>query len=209
MKNMKPQWKITLMAVVLGAWLCAPQMVHAENDTPKAKNKPVLAGPKADKESRGDKRFNGDRVKGSDFQAALESLNLTDAQKEQIKAFVVEGRAARAKWQKDNGEQLAALRKQMEDARKAGDQAGMKDAGQKLKDLHAQAPQNAQINKNVRSVLTEEQTKLFEAKMKEIRQNRMANHKKKDMSEHKGKDKKAGKNKEGKKTTGDDDKLDL
>lgn len=186
-------FQASTLAVAAVAMLAGPCVMTAHADD--AADQPVLAGPKADKKGNADgKRFNGEHKRGDAIQKLLVSLNLTEDQKAKVKDIMVEAHTARQEWQKANGEQLKAIQKEMTDAKEAKDKDKMKEAFGKMKDLRATMPKPMENIAKIRDVLTADQQATFDAKIKELKEQRMnADGKQNRKAGKDGKDGKAGK----------------
>lgn len=172
MKNtFKRYLQFGALVVVTGCMFASPGMLRADDAaTPKNTDKPVLAGPKAERHAKGHgKRFNGRKQHRNIMQESLDSVNLADDQKDQVKTIVVDSRTARKAWQKDHAEELKSIREEVKSARVAKDKEKLTEANTKLKALRADAPKPKDAFDKIRGVLTPDQLTAFDAKIKELR----------------------------------------
>lgn len=160
-------------AIIATTMLAGPGVMELQ--AKEGSDKPVLAGPKAEKEgdNKG-KRFDGERKRDGDaLHKLLSELNLTSEQKEKVKDIMVEARTARAEWYKTNGEKMKELQKEMQAAREAKDQEKGKAVGEQVKALRESMPKPQENMAKVREVLTPEQQTVFDAKIQEMKEQRM------------------------------------
>lgn len=160
-------------AIIAAAMLSGPGVMQVQ--AKEGSDKPVLAGPKAEKENDGQgKKFNGERQRGADpLHKLLGELKLTEAQKESVKEIMVSARAARGEWQKTNGEAMKTLGKEMHTAREAKDETKAKEIMGKMQQLRESMPKPQENLAKIRELLTPEQQTIMDAKVLEMKENRM------------------------------------
>lgn len=160
-------------AIVTAAMLAGPGVMQLQAKD--GSEKPVLAGPKAEKDHDGQgKKFNGERQRAADpLHKALSELNLTEAQKESVKEIMVNARTARMEWQKTNGETMKGLGKEMKDAREAKDEAKAKEIMAKMHQLRESMPKPQENLTKIRAILTPEQQTILDTKIQEMKEARM------------------------------------
>lgn len=181
-------------AIVAAAMLTGPGVMQLQ--AKESGEKPVLAGPKAEKDHDGKgKKFNGERQRGADpLHKILTELKLTDTQKESVKEIMVTARTARMEWQKANGDTMKALGKEMKEAREAKDEAKTKEIMAKMHKLRESMPKPQENLTKIRAILTTEQQAVLDAKILEMKENRMGA---KGKADHKTKGAKGDKGKKG------------
>jgi len=181
--------------LALGLCVTTPSVAVAEDgQTAREKSdKGFLGGP----ERESDKKAKGDKAgRGRPMMHLMKSLELTDAQKEQIRPIMkAHGEKVKA-YREANKEQHRELMQQLKQAKENKDRDAAQAVVAKLKELHANRPGPDAMFAQVRDVLTAEQQKKFDTALAEMKK-RMEQRREK-MKEGKGKpkDKAKGKDKD-------------
>ena len=169
-----------IVALVSGGAAIAAQTDDAAKpsetaEKPQVEKKKLLAGPRIAKDDlrRSGRTFSPHRRKGQQqagFMAMLDQLKLTDKQKIDLRVTLVQHRKAHGDFRKTAGSEMKQLRAKMEAARKANNFDQMRQLRAKRHQILAKGPNRDALKKQLATILTPEQFKQFEAKMKAHRQ---------------------------------------
>ena len=114
-----------------------------------------------------------------------DSLNLSDEQKGKIHSILEDAKQAREKFMEEHKDEHMKLMQELRDAKKADDEAKIKETQGKLMALREQAPKPKDTIDKIKEVLTDEQRAKLEEKIQEWKDN----HPKPDMKDNPDKDK--------------------
>lgn len=101
------------------------------------------------------------------WQDLLKEINLTDDQKAKIHAIRDEARQQFQDWRTKHEDQIKELTAQMKSAHEAKDREKVQQLREKAQELWSTAPKIKDAIDKVRAVLTDEQRKIFNAKLEE------------------------------------------
>lgn len=175
MTRIKNVGRLVTMAV-LGVALLGSGAAFGEEA--KGSKDKTLSGPKAEsRESKpkGEGRgFSGERKPGDRhhelMHELLKDLNLSDAQKEKIRAIGGEFRVKMQKWREEHKDEFQKLREEAHAAREAKDREKGREVMTKLEALRKSGPDPKSMFEEMGKVLNEEQRAKFEARLKEHRE---------------------------------------
>lgn len=166
--------------LALGTNLASAAEEKAEQDKPKAAQKEArkeaqkegenAAKPKPKPRPEGEKgeaRRPG-RPGAEGPGALLAGLDLTDAQKEQIKTITDEARKEHEAWREKNKDAFAALREKHKAARDSDDREKLKDLKAEHETLMQGAPDRKAVMGKIMAVLNPEQQEKVQARRKEL-----------------------------------------
>ncbi len=105
----------------------------------------------------------------SHVQAVLDTLDLDDPQKEKLAKIVCQGHAPWRTWFEKNHEKVDAHTKAVQDAKASGDKERLKRVKQEKKVFMHTAPSLLRYPKTVREALTEEQRRLFDERLMQVK----------------------------------------
>lgn len=161
----------TVAVLAAGATLWAAQ--DKDTATTQPRERDVLRGPRMKGEG-GPGSFRGDRqqMRHRALMGVLRELDLTDEQREKIRALAADGRQAMEAWRQEHETELTELREQIADAREARDREKLKGLHEKMKVLHASLPEKARLLERIKEVLTDEQRQKLEQRLEELREQR-------------------------------------
>ena len=170
--------KPTLLSTLAGAILILPCSLTRGEDAGQDK---VLGGPKVEaSELEGQRRrFAGPNRRGprhgKRFGRFLEQFQLDEEQKAKIHRIMDEYRQKHERWRHENGKQLEQIRKQMQQLR------------EKMHALMSGAPKPTDMAEKIRPILSAEQQKVMDEKMKKMKKSdrRPGKHKMKHRGERK------------------------
>lgn len=124
-------------------------------------------------------------------QEFLQTLDLTDAQKTQIKEIVADAKEKWTTWRDAHKDDLEKVRADMKAAAEAKDREKMQAAREAMQELMKDAPKPGEAMEKIRDVLTPEQKEKLSAKLAEMREKMQERREK--MQEHRGEGKGEGK----------------
>lgn len=153
--------KATLTIALLAGVLAIPMVsVAAPADAPQppAREGRERPGPRGELMERMQERIEA-------LRKAVSELDLTDAQKGQIKEAVEAFRKKVADFRESHKDELEAIRKELQAAREAKDPEKAKAAMEKLRTLMEDAPKPHELMEAVKGILTPEQNKALQEKL--------------------------------------------
>lgn len=107
--------------------------------------------------------------RASHVQGVLDTLDLSDLQKEKLKQIVAQGHAAWRAWYEKYYEKVDAHTKAVQDAKTSGDKERLKKAEREKKVFMHTAPSLLRYPDPVRDALTEEQRRLFDERLMQVK----------------------------------------
>ncbi|MBI1335507.1 MAG: hypothetical protein GC164_00935 [Phycisphaera sp.] len=163
-------WSATLGCAAV---LLAGTTLWAEPGTDKAQD---MAGPKVKQgeNAEGGRKFDGQRMhkdeRGEAMHKLLESLNLSDDQKEQVRKIHADAVADRKAYTDQHKDEFESLRDELKKAIEAKDRDKVKEVRDKMKALWDAMPSKPMdVAAKIRAVLTPEQQAQFDAKLEELK----------------------------------------
>jgi len=105
----------------------------------------------------------------SHVQRVLDTLDLGDAQKEKLLWIVGQGHAAWRAWFEKNHEKVDAHTNAVRDAKASGDKERLKKAKREKKVFMHTAPSLLRYPETVREALTDEQRRLFDERLMQVK----------------------------------------
>lgn len=176
MKSTSKHSKSMLLSLTVAlCMLLAVSYTYAESDTTSSdrpqRQRQFQGEGKGLRQGQGDGEGRGAGPRGP-FNEVIEQLNLTDAQKEQVKQIMTKHHEQVEAFREKNGEQFQELRGQMRDAMEEKDYDKLHSLIDQLKAVEKDRPTIKQLASEIRAVLTEEQQKIWDAKAEEIKNNR-------------------------------------
>ena len=133
----------------------------------RAADEPKKEGEKPNRSEKEGDRAGGDR--GQMLARLLEGLNLTDEQKEKVKAVQAKNAEARTKWEAENKDKLDPIRAKMQAAREKQDREGMRAAFEELRKVSETAPR-PDLMAQMKDILTAEQLEKLQKRMDELKE---------------------------------------
>ncbi len=160
----------SLGMVLLMVFAFGPSFASAESDG-------VLAGSgDAPQTQKGKRGFDGKKHKGAKrghpIQKILQSLDLSQEQQVQLKKIIESQRETMKKFHKEHGRELKQWHQDMREARQNDDIDKQKDLLDQRKTLFKDMPSRKDALNKIKSVLTEEQIKQLDKKLKDMKKNR-------------------------------------